>query len=315
MKNKDLISVIVPCYNEEKGLHLFYKELSKVISDIENYKFEIIFIDDGSKDKTIEKIYEISKIDEKIKYITFSRNFGKESAMLAGLKNSKGDFVVIMDADLQHPPKLLYEMISGIEDGYDSVSAKRKNRKGEPLIRSYFAQLFYKIVNKTSKIKITECATDYRLMNRKMVDSILELCEYHRFTKGIFEWVGFNTKWIEMDNIERVVGQTKWSFLGLLSYAIEGIVSFSVAPLKIASIMGTVVSLVAFIYTIYIIIKTCLLGKVIPGYASLLCITLLLGGIQLITIGIIGEYLSRTYMEVKNRPNYIYNKTNIKDIK
>ena len=315
MESKKLISIIVPCYNEEEGLDLFYLELKKVISNINSYDFEIIFIDDGSKDKTKEKIFDLSKIDSSIKYITFSRNFGKEAAMLSGLKNSTGDLVVIMDADLQHPPSLLIEMIEGIEEGYDSVATKRRNRNGEPIIRSYFARMFYKIINKTSKVSITEAATDYRLMNRKMVNSVLSLSEYHRFTKGIFEWVGFKTKWIEIDNVERVAGKTTWSFWGLFTYAIEGIVSFSVAPLKIASILGTIISSTSFIYAIYIILRTLLLGKDVPGYASLLCIILFMGGIQLISIGIIGEYLSRTYLEVKNRPHYITDKTNINNIK
>lgn len=313
--NKSLISVIVPCYNEESGLSVFYTELSNVINNIENYSFEIIFIDDGSKDSTIEKILETSEIDPKVKYITFSRNFGKESAMLSGLRNSNGTFVVIMDADLQHPPKLLYEMISGIEEGYDSVATRRKNRKGEPVIRSYFSKLFYRIVNKTSKVNITEAATDYRLMNRKMVDAVLEISEYNRFTKGIFEWVGFKTKWIEIDNVERVAGETTWSFGGLFSYAIEGIVSFSVAPLKISTLLGSIISLISFLYALYIVIRTLVFGIDVPGYASLICIVLFLGGLQLISIGIIGEYLSRTYLEVKNRPNYITDKTNIKNIK
>ena len=313
--NKSLISVLVPCYNEESGLSVFYTELSNVINNIENYSFEIIFIDDGSKDSTIEKILETSEIDPKVKYITFSRNFGKESAMLSGLRNSNGTFVVIMDADLQHPPKLLYEMISGIEEGYDSVATRRKNRKGEPVIRSYFSKLFYRIVNKTSKVNITEAATDYRLMNRKMVDAVLEISEYNRFTKGIFEWVGFKTKWIEIDNVERVAGETTWSFGGLFSYAIEGIVSFSVAPLKISTLLGSIISLISFLYALYIVIRTLVFGIDVPGYASLICIVLFLGGLQLISIGIIGEYLSRTYLEVKNRPNYITDKTNIKNIK
>jgi len=313
--NKSLISVIVPCYNEESGLSVFYTELSNVINNIENYSFEIIFIDDGSKDSTIEKILETSEIDPKVKYITFSRNFGKESAMLSGLRNSNGTFVVIMDADLQHPPKLLYEMISGIEEGYDSVATRRKNRKGEPVIRSYFSKLFYRIVNKTSKVNITEAATDYRLMNRKMVDAVLEISEYNRFTKGIFEWVGFKTKWIEIDNVERVAGETTWSFGGLFSYAIEGIVSFSVAPLKISTLLGSIISLISFLYALYIVIRTLVFGIDVPGYVSLICIVLFLGGLQLISIGIIGEYLSRTYLEVKNRPNYIIDKTNIKNIK
>lgn len=315
METQKLISIIVPCYNEEEGLELFYLELKKVISKIVNYDFEVIFVDDGSIDKTKEKIFDLSKIDSNIKYITFSRNFGKEAAMLSGLKNSTGDLVVIMDADLQHPPSLLFEMIKGIEEGYDSVATKRRNRNGEPVIRSYFARMFYKIINKTSKVSITEAATDYRLMNRKMVDSVLSLAEYHRFTKGIFEWVGFNTKWIEIDNVERVAGTTTWSFWGLFTYAIEGIVSFSVAPLKIASILGTIISSTSFLYAIYIIIRTLLLGKDVPGYASLLCMVLFMGGIQLISIGIIGEYLSRTYLEVKKRPHYITDKTNIHNIK
>ena len=310
---KNLITIIVPCYNEEKVINLFYEEITSTISCIHNYDFEIIFVDDGSSDKTLELIKDLSLKDTRIKYINFSRNFGKESAMLSGLEHSKGDFVCIMDADLQHPPKLLYDMIDGVENGYDSVATRRKNRIGEPKLRSYFAKLFYKIINKTSKIQITEAATDYRLMNRKMVDSILKMCEYNRFTKGIFEWVGFKTKWIEIDNVERAAGETSWSFYSLFTYAIEGIVSFSVAPLKIASFSGILISILSIIYAIYIIMRTLILGIDTPGYASLICIVLFIGGIQLISIGIIGEYLSRTYLEVKNRPNYIINETNLKD--
>lgn len=310
---KNLITIIVPCYNEEKVINLFYEEITLTISSIHNYDFEIIFIDDGSSDNTLNLIKDLSFKDTRIKYINFSRNFGKESAMLSGLENSKGDFVCIMDADLQHPPKLLYDMIDGVENGYDSVATRRKNRIGEPKIRSYFAKLFYKIINKTSKIQITEAATDYRLMNRKMVDSILKMCEYNRFTKGIFEWVGFKTKWIEIDNVERAAGETSWSFYSLFTYAIEGIVSFSVAPLKIASFSGILISILSIIYAIYILMRTLILGIDTPGYASLICIVLFIGGIQLISIGIIGEYLSRTYLEVKNRPNYIINETNLKD--
>lgn len=315
MKKLKLISIIVPCYNEEDGLEIFYSELNKIINLIDNYNVEIIFIDDGSIDDTKNIIYNIASLNPNVKHIIFSRNFGKEAAMLSGLRNALGDLVVIIDADLQHPPHLLLEMISGIEEGYDSVATKRKNRNGEPPIRSYFAKLFYKIINKTSRIKITEAATDYRLMNRKMVDSVLKLTEYNRFTKGIFEWVGFKTKWIEIDNVERIAGQTTWSFWGLFSYAIEGIVSFSVAPLKIASFLGTTISAGSFLYTIYIIIRTLVFGKDVPGYASLLCIILFIGGIQLISIGIIGEYLSRTYLEVKHRPYYITDESNIENIK
>ena len=310
---KKLITIIVPCYNEEKVLDLFYKEIISIISCITNYDFEIIFIDDGSSDNTLNILKNLAFKDSRIKYINFSRNFGKESAMLSGLESSKGDFVCIMDADLQHPPKLLYEMIDGIEEGYDSVSTRRKNRIGEPKVRSFLAKLFYKIINKTSKTQIIEAATDYRLMNRKMVNSILKLSEYNRFTKGIFEWVGFKTKWIEIDNVERAAGETSWSFYSLFTYAIEGIVSFSVAPLKIASFIGIIFSLISFIYAIYILVRTLILGIDTPGYASLICIVLFIGGIQLISIGIIGEYLSRTYLEVKNRPNYIINETNLND--
>lgn len=310
---KNLITIIVPCYNEEKVINIFYKEIISTISVINNYDFEIIFVDDGSSDDTLNLIRDLSFADNRIKYINFSRNFGKESAMLSGLEHSKGDFVCIMDADLQHPPKLLYDMIEGVENGYDSVATRRKNRIGEPKLRSYFAKLFYKIINKTSKTQITEAATDYRLMNRKMVNSVLKMCEYNRFTKGIFEWVGFKTKWIEIDNVERAAGETSWSFYSLFTYAIEGIVSFSVAPLKIASFTGMIISIISIIYAAYIVIRTLILGIDTPGYASLICIALFIGGIQLISIGIIGEYLSRTYLEVKNRPNYIINETNLKD--
>lgn len=310
---KNIVSIIVPCYNEDKVINIFYDAIIKVMKSLSNYDFELLFVDDGSSDNTLSIIKDLSFKDDRIRYINFSRNFGKESAMLAGLQNCVGDFVCIMDADLQHPPELLYEMIEGVENGYDSVSTKRKNRDGEPIIRSYFAQLFYKIVNKTSKVQITEAATDYRLMNRKMVDSILTISEYNRFTKGIFEWVGFKTKWIEIDNVERAAGETSWSFNSLFTYAVEGIVSFSVAPLKIASFVGILISFISFIYAIFIFIRTIFLGIDVPGYTSLICIVLFMGGIQLVSIGIIGEYLSRTYLEVKGRPNYIVNENNIKN--
>lgn len=311
IEKKELITIIVPCYNEAKVLEIFYKELDKVTKEIINYDCEILFVDDGSKDNTMEVIYMLTKLDNRIRYISFSRNFGKESAMIAGLKNAKGNYVVIMDSDLQHPPKLLHEMIEGVESGYESVATRRKNRKGEPAIRSCFASLFYKIVNKMSKVKIVEAATDYRLMNRKMVNAVLQFSEYHRFTKGIFEWVGFKTKWIEIENNERVAGETTWSFWSLLSYAIEGIVSFTTVPLRIATILGSVVSLTAFAYTVFIIGQTLIIGKDAPGYASLVSIVLFIGGVQLLSIGVIGEYLSRVYMEVKSRPIYIVDNSNL----
>lgn len=311
--SKKTISIIVPCYNEEKVINIFYDTIIKVTKSLSNYDFELLFVDDGSNDNTLSLIRELSLNDDRIRYINFSRNFGKESAMLAGLQNSIGDFVCIMDADLQHPPELLFEMVEGLENGYDSVATKRKNRSGEPVLRSYFAKLFYKIVNKTSKTQITEAATDYRLMSRKMVDAVLSISEYNRFTKGIFEWVGFKTKWIEIDNVERAAGETSWSFYNLFTYAIEGIVSFSVAPLKLSSIMGILISLIAIIYSVFIFIKTIFLGIDVPGYTSLICVVLFIGGIQLISLGIIGEYLSRTYLEVKSRPNYIINENNLDD--
>jgi len=305
------ISLIIPCYNEEKVIDLFYNEITKIMENLKNYDFELLFIDDGSKDNTLNLLKKLAENDNRIKYLSFSRNFGKEAGMLCGLRKSTGDLVCIIDADLQHPPELIYDMINYINEGYDSVSTKRKNRIGEPKIRSYFANLFYKIINKTSKIHLTEGATDYRIMNRKMVDSLLEMSEYNRFSKGMFEWVGFKTKWLEIDNVERIAGQTTWSFYSLFNYAIEGIVSFSVAPLRIASVTGILISFTSFIYAIYIFIRTLFLGIDTPGYASLICIILFIGGIQLISMGIIGEYLSRTYLEVKNRPDYIIDDTNI----
>jgi len=305
------ISLIIPCYNEEKVIDLFYNEITKIMENLKTYDFELLFIDDGSKDNTLNLLKKLAENDNRIKYLSFSRNFGKEAGMLCGLRKSTGDLVCIIDADLQHPPELIYDMINYINEGYDSVSTKRKNRIGEPKIRSYFANLFYKIINKTSKIHLTEGATDYRIMNRKMVDSLLEMSEYNRFSKGMFEWVGFKTKWLEIDNVERIAGQTTWSFYSLFNYAIEGIVSFSVAPLRIASVTGILISFTSFIYAIYIFIRTLFLGIDTPGYASLICVILFIGGIQLISMGIIGEYLSRTYLEVKNRPDYIIDDTNI----
>lgn len=305
-----LVSVIVPCYNEEKGLEIFYNEIVKVMATIENYAFEVLFIDDGSKDKTLELAKKISDLDDRFKYVSFSRNYGKEAGMLAGLEHSKGDYVVIMDADLQDPPSLLPEMIGILESGYDSAATRRCNRIGEPPIRSFFARMFYRVMNKMSQVELVDGARDYRMMTRQMVDSILELKEYHRFTKGIFSWVGFSTKWIEYENIERAAGETKWSFWKLCIYAIDGIVAFSTAPLRFASICGIIISLLAFLYTAFVVIKTIVLGIDVPGYASMVSLILFLGGIQLFSMGILGEYLSRTYMETKRRPKYIVKVSN-----
>lgn len=308
----DLLCIIVPCFNEEEVLQLFYKELSKVMDKMDDLKFEIIFIDDGSKDKTLKIIKKLSKTDDRIKYLSFSRNFGKESAIYAGLKNSSGDYVGIMDADLQDPPSLLPEMISSIKkEGYDCVATRRISRKGEPFLRSLFANGFYKVINTLSDIKIVNGARDYRVMNRVMVDSILEISEYNRFSKGIFAWVGFETKWLEYENIERPEGESTWSFRSLLKYSLEGIVSFSTSLLNISTITGIVFSLISFILIIAIIIKTTFFGDPVPGWPSTICAILLIGGIQLFCMGLLGQYLSKTYLETKKRPIFITKETNI----
>jgi len=307
------ISIIVPCYNEEKALPLFYEEITRVAEMMEEVTFEFLFINDGSKDKTNELLKELNKKDKRVKYISFSRNFGKEAAMYAGLKNSTGDYVAVMDADLQHPPTMLIDMYKGIkEEGYDSVATRRTSRKGEPLIKSFFSKMFYKIINKISNTNIVQSATDYRLMKREMVDAIVEMSEYNRFSKGIFGWVGFETKWIPYENVERVAGTTKWSFWKLFLYSLEGIVAFSTAPLVIASIFGILFLFIAFVAIIYIVIKTLIFGNPTSGWPSLVVIMFFIGGVQLFCTGIIGQYLAKTYLETKKRPIYIVKETNIK---
>lgn len=309
---KDKVSIIVPCYNEEESLELFYKEFNKCIKKIENIDYELILVNDGSKDKTMDVILKLAKKDKNVKYVSFSRNFGKESAMYAGLQNSTGDYVAIMDADLQDPPSLLPEMLETLRsEDYDSVATRRVTRKGEPPIRSFFARLFYKIINKISKADIVDGARDYRLMNRKMVNAIIDMGEYNRFSKGIFGWVGFKTKWLAYENIERVAGETKWNFWKLFLYSLEGIVAFSTVPLTIASLLGILFIFVSFIVILLIIAKTLLLGDPTSGWPSLVCIIFFVSGIQLFCLGIIGQYLSKTYLEVKKRPIYIVDKTNI----
>lgn len=309
----EVISIIIPCYNEEDSIPLIYNELKKVSNNIK-YDFEFIFVNDGSIDNSLNVLKKLSAKDKQVKYIHFSRNFGKEAAMYAGLSKSKGDYVTIMDADLQDPPSLLPEMLRLIkEEGYDSVSTRRVSRKGEPKIRSFFARKFYKIINKLSKIEMVDGARDYRLMTRQMVNSILELKEYNRYSKGLFSFVGFNTYWLEYENVERVAGETKWSFWGLVKYAIEGIVAFSTLPLSIASLMGFIFCFVSFILIIIIIIKTLIFGDPTSGWPSLVCIIFFVSGIQLFCLGIIGKYLSKTYLETKNRPIYIIKESNIND--
>lgn len=308
MKN-DTISIVIPCFNEEKTIPFFINEMKKTSTEMKkkyNVDFEYIFVDDGSKDNTAKTIKEYAKTSRNIKYIIFSRNFGKESALYAGLKKSTGNYVAIMDVDLQDPPAMLPEMYEAVSSGeYDAAAARRVTRKGEPLIRSFFARMFYKLINKISQTEIVDGARDFRLMSRKMVDSILKLSEYNRFSKGIFSWVGFNTKWLEYKNIERVAGETKWSFFKLLCYSIDGIVAFSTAPLAISSLLGVLFCFVSFIMIIFIIAKTLMFGDPVAGYPSLVCIIFLLSGLILLCTGIQGQYLAKTYMETKKRPLFI----------
>lgn len=299
------ISIIVPCYNEEEVLEIFYKKITEVSEGI-NADFEYIFVDDGSKDRTLKIIRGYSEKDSRVRYISFSRNFGKEAAMYAGLKESTGDFVAIMDADLQDPPELLNEMYETLlTKEYDCVATKRKTRKGEPIIRSFFSRMFYKIINKMSKTEIVNGARDYRLMSRKMVDSILQVTEYNRFSKGIFSWVGFKTKWIAYDNVERAAGKTKWNFWKLFVYSMDGITAFSTVPLLISTMAGIFFCLLAFLIIIFIIVRTCIYGDPVSGWPSTICIILFVSGVQLFCLGIMGQYMSKEYMEIKNRPIYI----------
>ena len=307
---KQLLSVIVACYNEQESIPYFYKEIDKISKEMKELDFEFIFVNDGSKDKTLDILEELSNKDKRVKYISFSRNFGKEAAMFAGLEHSSGDFVTLMDADLQDPPHLLKEMYRLIkEEGYDTVGTRRVSRKGEPPIRSFFARMFYKLINKMSDIEMVDGARDYRLMTRQVVDSILSLKEYNRYSKGLFSFVGFKTKWLEYENVKRVAGETKWSFWKLFRYALEGIVGFTTIPLSISSILGILLCFVSLIFIIFIIIKTLMYGDPVSGWPSLVCIILLTSGVQLLCIGIIGQYLAKTYLETKNRPIYIVKKT------
>ena len=305
------ISIIVSCYNEEEALPLFYKEANKLTKEMNEFDFEFIFVNDGSKDKTLDEIKKLNKKDKRVKYISFSRNFGKEAAMYAGLVHSSGDYVTLMDADLQDPPSLLPKMMEYIKEGYDSVGTRRVTRKGEPPIRSFFARMFYKIINKMSKIEMVDGARDYRLMKRSVVDSIISLKEYNRYSKGLFSFVGFDTKWIEFENVERVAGETKWSFWKLFIYALEGITAFSTVPLVFSAVIGVLFCLIAFISILVIIFKTLVYGDPVSGWPSTVCIIFLVSGIQLFCTGIIGQYLSKTYLETKNRPIYIIKESNI----
>lgn len=304
------ISVIVSCYNEEESLPLFYEEMSKVMDEMSQNDFELIFVNDGSRDNTLKEIKELRAKDKRVRYISFSRNFGKEAAMKAGLDYSTGDYVTLMDADLQDPPKMLPEMLNILEkEHYDCVGTRRVTRKGEPVIRSFFARKFYKIINKMSKVEMVDGARDYRLMTRQMVEAIKSCEEYNRYSKGLWSFVGFKTKWLEFENVQRVAGETKWSFWKLFKYAIEGIVAFTTAPLTMAAFLGILFCFIAFIMIIVIIFKTLVFGDPVSGWPSLACIIIFVSGIQLFFMGIFGEYLAKTYLETKKRPLYIVKET------
>lgn len=301
----DKISVIIPCYNEEKSVPIFYEAIQKVVKEIDA-EFEYIFVDDGSKDNTLKIIKSLKAQDNKVRYISFSRNFGKEAAMLAGLESADGNYVAIMDVDLQDPPELLKEMYSSIKtEDYDCIATRRVTRKGEPFIRSLFSRAFYKIINKMTDFEMVDGARDYRLMTAQVKDAIISLKEYNRYSKGLFPFVGFKTKWIEYENVKRAAGETKWSFWKLVKYALEGITAFTTAPLAIASIIGFLFCIISGIFIMIIIIKTLAFGDPTSGWPSLACIVMFMGGVQLLSLGIIGQYLSKTYLEVKNRPIYI----------
>ncbi len=302
-----LLSVIVPCYNEEENVRDFYDELCKNIDFFEKkgIDLEILYVDDGSKDKTVAEVKKLCAEDARVRLVSFSRNFGKESAIYAGLQKCRGDLVVLMDADLQDPPSLLPEMYSYIEQGYDSVATRRVTRKGEPLIRSFCARMFYRLMNRISRTEIVDGARDYRLMTRQVVDAILSMSEYNRFTKGIFGWVGYETKWLEYENVKRRKGETKWSFWKLFLYSLEGIIAFSTAPLTIASVMGVLFCVLAFAMIVFTIIRKLLFDDPTSGWPSLVCIIMMVSGVQLFCLGILGQYLSKTYMEVKKRPIYL----------
>lgn len=306
------VTLVVPCYNEEEVLPYFYEEFCRVAEQLSDYIVEVIFIDDGSKDQTLSVVKKFSEKDARVKYLSFSRNFGKEAAIYAGFQYADGEYVAMLDADLQDPPSLLPKMLQAIkEEGYDSVATRRVSRKGEPPVRSFFARCFYKLMNKISTAEIMDGARDYRLMTRQFKDAILEISEYNRFSKGIFGWVGFKTKWIEFENVERKAGETKWSFWKLFKYSLEGIIGFSTAPLAMVSMLGVGVCMIAFLFLLFILVKTICFGDPVAGWPSMACMILMLGGIQLLCMGILGMYLSKTYLETKKRPIYICGETNL----
>ena len=313
----ETISIIIPCYNEEEAIPVYYETMVRQMNEMEEQQkvqFELIFVDDGSRDHSLFEMRRLAQKDMRCRYLSFSRNFGKEAAMYAGLQAAKGDYVTVMDVDLQDPPSLLPKMLEKLESGeYDSVATRRVSRDGEPPIRSFFARKFYQLINKISDADIVDGARDFRLMKRSMVDAIVSMSEYNRFSKGIFGWIGFKTLWLPYKNIERVAGETKWNFWKLFKYAISGIINFSQAPLTIASWFGTSMTGVSFLALIVIVLRKLIFDDPVDGWASIICVIIFIGGLQLFCLGIMGQYIAKTYMEVKNRPHYIIAESNKKD--
>ncbi len=307
---KPLISVVVPCYNEEPALGKFYEAINKVSHEMSEVDFEFVFVDDGSRDGTMREIERLRREDKRVRFVSFSRNFGKEAALLAGLDYAKGDYVATMDADLQDPPSLLPEMYAAVASGkYDCAGARRVSRKGEPPVRSFFAHIYYWMINKLSKVEMVEGVRDFRLMTRQMVNAVLSMPEYNRYSKGIFSFVGFRVKWVEFEHVDRAAGETKWSFWKLFVYGIEAICAFSTVPLVMAAVLGVLFCLIAFIMVIVIIWKTLVFGDPVGGWPSMICAILMMGGLQLLALGVIGQYLAKTYLETKRRPIYIVART------
>ncbi len=310
-----MISLIVPCYNEQEVLPIFYKEVISVMRQVDD-GYELLFVNDGSSDETLSIIQKLSTEDAHVNYISFSRNFGKEAAMYAGFCNVHGEYVAVMDADMQDPPSLLPSMLEKLQTGeYDSVATRRVSRKGEPPIRSWFARKFYKLINRISDADIVDGARDFRLMKREMVDAVVSMGEYNRFSKGIFGWIGYRTFWMPYENVERVAGETKWNFWKLFKYAIEGIINFSQVPLSIASWFGITMTAFSFIMLLVVVVRKICFGDPVAGWASLICVIIFIGGIQLFCMGVMGQYIAKSYMETKKRPHYIISESNMRDVK
>ena len=315
LEAQEKISLLIPCYNEQEALPLFYREAAAVLGQM-TYDYEMIFINDGSKDQTLAVIKELAEQDRRVRYLSFSRNFGKEAAMYAGFCHAQGNYTAVMDADLQDPPSLLPQMMEILQSGeYDSVAARRVSRAGEPLVRSWFARRFYKLVNRISDADIVDGARDFRLMKKKMADAVVSMGEYNRFSKGIFGWIGFRTYWLPFENAERIAGETKWSFWKLFTYAVDGIINFSQVPLSLASWFGIVMTVVSFVMLLFVVIRRICFGDPVAGWASMICVMIFIGGIQLFCMGVMGQYIAKTYMETKKRPHYIISESNVENTK